>query len=527
MGEYDDVTAAEAASDVPRDPTDNKSTSMVVQDEPAGERTGARPVVLLMAIACTVFGARLVVISAFGSSVPVLDQWGAEGRMLYLPYLKGTLSVADLFASHNGHRIVITRLLALGHLELAGEWNTRLEMVLGALVLTVFVTWLAALLMPVVAQDRQLLLACFIALVFAFPIDYENTVWGFQSQVYLSLLAGLAALVAFASAKSFSPRWFGGLAAGILAYFTFATGVAALSAAVMLVSLQLATNTRKRCRREIAAVVVVAAIALALIVWGAGSTKTMSSLWTFAAGLGIFAALTLLGAIPILWFCRLTLMRRPSVSDRDWLMVGLSAWVAIQLALFAYGRGILVAPRYMGVVLLVYPIALVAVLVRSERNRSTMRERSQVRLFTWVLTVVGVVAVAGCASVIACSYWAKGADQQRADVRAYLVTGDVADLREQGARNFGTVLVLPDAEGLALILQNPDLRAILPHDIRPAGADIAGARNRMLLKGKLAGATDAAVELLLASSPLILAIGIGLLFVVGISRSRPANKRFH
>jgi len=129
--------------------------------------------------------------------------------------------------------------------------------------------------------------------------------------------------------------------------------------------------------------------------------------------------------------------------------------------------------------------------------------------------------------VIACSYWAKGADQQRADVRAYLVTGDVADLREQGDRNFGTVLVLPDAEGLALILQNPDLRAILPHDIRPAGADTAGARNRMLLKGKLAGATDAAVELLLASSPLILAIGIGLLFVVGISLSRPATKRFH
>lgn len=364
MCEHDEVTSTDTDDNLGQDQApcgacNNRSAETTPADESATALQGRKGfLTLLAAVACTVFGSRLIIVSAFGSSVPVLDQWDGEAAALYSPYLKGTLSFGALFAPHNEHRILLTRLLALGHLELAGEWNTRLEMIFGALVLTAVVTWLAALLMPLVAPHRRVLFACFVALVFAFPIDFENTLWGFQSQIYLALFFGVAALVAFASARPFSPRWCGGLFAGVLAYFSYATGVAALVAAGILVSLQLATNVRKRCGREVAAVVVIVFVAVAIILSGSHSTKTISTLWDFVAGIAIFAALTLVGGIPLIFFCRYTLTSRPDVSHPAWMMVGFSAWVSIQLMLFVYGRGSLVAPRYMAIVLLVYPMAL-------------------------------------------------------------------------------------------------------------------------------------------------------------------------
>ena len=481
---------------------------------------------MLAAIGCTVFGSRLIIISAFGSPMPLLDQWDGEGALLYSPYLKGTLSFAGLFASHNGHRILVTRLLALGHLELAGEWNTRLEMIVGAVVLTAVVTWLAALLMPLVPYDRRLLFSCFAALVFAFPIAYENTVWGFQSQVYLSLLFGLAALAAFASAAPFSPRWFGGLAAGVLAYFTFATGVAALLAAGLVVSLQLVTNVRKRCAREVIALITMALLTVGLTLWGAESTTTMSDLWTFLGGLGIFAALTFAAIVPIVLYCRRTLVRRPCLGDRAWVMLGVAAWLAIQLALFAIGRGIHVAPRYMDVVLLAYLVALVAVLyVSDQARRNVVGGKVSFRARIWVIPVIVVMTVVGCASVLACNFWSRGAGQQLTDVRAYLATGDVKHLTELGGPTHGIVLRHPYPERQARALDDPAVRAILPREIRPSDADNSRARDRMLLRGKLAGATVSAVHILLLFSPAVLAFGVGLFFAVATAGRRSADTR--
>lgn len=484
---------------------------------PAGRGT---MLALIGAVAGTVFGSRLIVIFAFGSPVPVLDQWDAEGTAVYSRYLKGTLSLADLIASHNGHRIFVSRLLALGHLELAGEWNTRLEMILGAAVLTLLITWLVALLMPLVAPQRRLLLACFIALIFAFPIDFENTLWGFQSQVYLSLLLGLAALVAFAAAPAFSLRWFGGLAAAVLGYFTFATGLAILPAAGLVVSLQLAVNTRKRSAREVAAVGVLAAVTVGMALWGAHSTKTMSTLGTFVQGLGIFAVLTAAGAIPIVGYWRLILAKRPEVSDRAWVVLGVSGWVAIQLVLFAYGRGAVVAPRYLDVVLLVYPVAFVAVFaLRDRTGRVSGDQRTGRGPVLWVVAVAAAFTVAGSVSVVACSYWRNAADQEVADVRAYLATGDINRLKERGRPNHGVTLKHPYPERQAAVLDDPQVRAILPPEIRPGAADNRIARNRLLLRGRAAPATATAVRLVLASGPAFLALGIGLFLAVATART--------
>ncbi|OBG34584.1 hypothetical protein A5673_21325 [Mycobacterium sp. E3198] len=486
-----------------------------------------RTVALLAAVACAVLGAKLITIWILGSPMPFYDQWNGEAADLFSPYLRGTLSLNDLLAPHNEHRILVFRLFALAHLELAGEWNVRLEMVFGAIVHTAVIAWLAALLMPLVPIQRRMLLACFIAFLFALPMGYENTLWGFQSQVYLALLFGIAAVVAFAFARPFSARWFGGLAAAVLSYFSFATGVAAVLAVGALVGIQIATNARKRCAREIAGVVILTSIAVAMIVWAASIPHPVKVPWTsFIQGLCQFAALVGVGFIPMVWFCYHAVARRPRISDRVWIAVGISGWVTIQLVLLAYGRGTAIAARYLDIALLVYPVALMAVFASFDRVCVSRFSRfAKQGVVMWVFIVVTAFGALGYGLVLKAVAWGEGAHQQEINVQAYLATRNVADLKAKGGRGQAVDLSFPDPQRLASILADPDVRAILPREFRPTNSDNAGARSRMLLKGSLAGVTAGAVRLLPVVAPALLALGVGLFFAVGARLSIPGARR--
>jgi len=468
---------------------------------------------VLAALAGTVFGAKLIVISAFGSPTPLVDQWDGEAANLYAPYLNGALSFADLLAPHNEHRIFFTRLLTLVHLELAGEWNTRLEMILCAIVHTALITWLAALLMPLVAPRRRMLLACFVAFLFAFPIGYENTLLGFNFHFYLTWLFGIAALVAFAAARPFSWRWFGGLATAVLSYLSLSAGVATILAAGVLVGLQLGTNVRKRRGREFAAVVVMASVAVVMILSEASIAKPMSTRWTFILGLALLAAMTIAALVPTVWFARRTLAVRPAISDRAWVVIGIGGWIAAQLVLVAYGRGTHIAVRYMDIVLLAYPLGFVAVCGLVDGARTTrFRGYAAPAVVTWVFFVVAVFAIAGYASVLGSIAWSKSAHQQVTNIESYFATGGVDQLKVRGEPGLKADLTYPNPQRLSGILRDPAVRAILPPEIRPADADNAWARNRMWLKGSLAGATATAVRLILGTGPILLALGVGLFF---------------
>jgi hypothetical protein len=509
-------------------PTDGEvDTLKLSRDLPHGRPTGQQCVfTMLVAIACVVFGSKLIVISALGSPIPLLDQWDAEAATLYSPYLRGELSFANLLTPHNDHRIVVTRLLALLHLELAGEWNTRLEMVLGAIVHTALITWLAALLMPLVVPQRRILVACFIAFLFAVPIGYENTLWGFQSQLYLTLLFAIAALAAFAVARPFSLRWLGGLSAAVLSYFSFATGLATIFGACLLLGLQLAMNARNRCGRELAAVAIIAIIGVAGAFWAASIAVPTSTPWTFIQGLLVLGALTVIGVAPMVWFCVPTLARHPATRHPAWVVVGFGGWLAIQLVLLAYGRGVVIAVRYMDIVLLVYPVALVAVLGLADRVQTTQLRRYALRAaVAWVFIVVSGFALLGYASVLGAINWSKSAHQQMADVQAYLASGSIEDLKAQLGGGHTVNLAYPHPKRLANILGDPEVRTVLPRQIRPSDADNAAARSHMWLKGSLAEVTRTALHVVLSVGPILLALGGGVLFAVGARQSLISARR--
>ncbi|BBZ44569.1 hypothetical protein [Mycobacterium parmense] len=511
---------AEQAPHVPSDDRVPRATNEV-------PKTRNRVPALLIAVACAVFGAKLMVISALGSPMPLLDQWDAEASRLYSPYLKGVLSFADLFAPHNEHRIFVARVLALVHLELAGHWDTRLEMIVGAVVHTAAITWLAALLMPLVAPHRRLLFACFVAWLFAIPIGYENELWGFQCQLYLALLFGIATLVGFATAPAFSARWFGALTAAVLGCLSFGVGVAAIVAAGGLVGLQLAADVRKRCGREFVAIAVMVSVAVAMVGWEGTAAASTTTPWAFAEGLCEYGVLTLAGVAPMIWYCRHILDGRPAVSHRAWVALGIGGWLLIQLAMLAYGRGTLIAVRYLDIVLLAYPLGLVAVFALADGARSPRSQRYARRCAAaWMFIVVAAIAALGyCGSLLGAVDWSRSARQQQVNAQAYLETNDIGDLRAGGGHGVVGSLAYPNPQRLARILGDPDVRAILPVEIRPSGADNAWVRSRLWLRGALAGATAGAVGLMLAIGPALLALGVTLLFACGARRSPVTPRR--
>src|SRR5580698_6639125 len=86
-----------------------------------------------LAVFCLVaLGAKLWTIQIWGTNIPYWDQWD-EARLLFKPWLEGTLTWRDFFIPHNEHRILFTRLLDLAELKLNGQWDPFFQMIVSAL----------------------------------------------------------------------------------------------------------------------------------------------------------------------------------------------------------------------------------------------------------------------------------------------------------------------------------------------------------------------------------------------------------
>src|SRR5712672_685323 len=85
-----------------------------------------------VAFVLVVLGAKLWIISRFGNPTPLNDEWDAQAAGLFIPYFDSTLSLQQLLAAHNEHRVLTTRLVSLLLLAANGLWDPILEMIVNA-----------------------------------------------------------------------------------------------------------------------------------------------------------------------------------------------------------------------------------------------------------------------------------------------------------------------------------------------------------------------------------------------------------
>lgn len=188
----------------------------------------------LTALSLIVIGTKLWLIQGYGTPVPYYDQW-READGFFKPWLEGRLTPGAWFAPHNEHRIFLTRLLDLVCLKLNGQWDPLLQLVVNAFIHTAFICGLVYGLWVFGGRKDQGLFCLLLIPFFALPVAAENTLWGFQSQVYFLIIFAVAAVAGLGFHRPGSKGWLLGFAAAVLSLFTMASGfLVALAVAGLL-----------------------------------------------------------------------------------------------------------------------------------------------------------------------------------------------------------------------------------------------------------------------------------------------------
>jgi hypothetical protein len=455
-----------------------------------------------------IFGVKLWLISKYANATPFWDQWDAEADLLYKPFINHSLKFSFLFSPHNEHRILTTRLLSLFELMANGIWNPLLQMVVNAglhiAVMVIAITFI----IRVIGRGYLPPLLAFSALLFGLPLGWENTLAGFQAQFYFVLLFSILSLWFTTTQKPFSTGWHLGFLFSILAFFSLASGIFCMAAAAAIGFIFYFLNLRKTYPQLGAALFMaglfIAGVALTPVL-GYHQNLKANSLAQFIEALYhvLFwpAPNPLLGLFqntPVLVFCVLMLKRRPAANDPKWFLTVLIIWMLGVESSIAYGRASdPFASRYLDLFTISILINFSCALVLFEELKTKWKKWPYFMLITWVLTAGVSLQLFNAAFGQKGLRWYSGAKiDQEINTKAYVQTGNISYLNNKEFIH----IPYPDPQRLALLLDTPEIRSILPSNIAPP--------DRPIKEGRF----DKVVNLLIANYSVFM--GIGLLSAV-------------
>lgn len=450
---------------------------MTTSEDRAGGRTGG--------VAAWVAGYFLLVVAIkvllvvlYGNPTPYWDQWDAEAAYLYAPWVEGTLGVADLFAPHNEHRIVWTRLLGLLELELnGGLWDPMLQMLVNAVLHGAVLSLLYVLLIAHSPGKAGTRLA-WMLLPTLLPFGWENLLAGFQSQFYFLLLFSFLALLGLMRAKLFGPVWWWSFGSAVAAYFSMASGFLCAVAAAVVYLFRWITGERSWHLPTAALLLLIFSVSayLAIPSLPGHAPLKAASLRDFLVALGRGLAfpytdhylLAIVLQLPVLVMAGQLLLGRfrPAHDNRFLVVVVLLVWLYLQAAATAYGRGAggaSPASRYTDTLVLLLPANMVAWewVLREDRTRWQR----------WLCRAWMLLVLAGCVAAMlpanrmsradvlgSMRQRAMAMDVQMQNVKLYLANGDRDFLRQQPFHS----IPYPSADRLADLLDAPAVRSVLP-----------------------------------------------------------------
>lgn len=429
-----------------------------------------------LAVALCACGAKLWLVQAYGNPTPYMDQWNGEAAAVYVPYLRGELAWSHLWAAHNEHHIVWTRLLALGLLGANGQWDPLLQMAVNAVLHSVIA---AALVVWLGRQFRGAgfaLAALLVGAVFALPFAWENTLAGFQSQFYFLVLFALAHLGLTLGARAGGLAWWTGWACGVAGLGASSGGFAAplASAAVVLLGALLRRDWNRWTWIHLGLAAALAAAGLATVHHVPGHDPLRAT----SAGQFLLALLNTAGwpanfwlplgvVVPLPFLFRLwQTWRRRELDPFGATLLGLGAWTLLQCAAIAFSRGNLHlggSPRYNDLFALQL-VAGLAALLRSRDSIAPEWRRAFLVLGTgWCALVavgLGVHTRNGYAGFLEPLQpeWRRETEL----VAGYVRGGD----RAKFVALDQALLPYPSPELLAGWLDLPEIRRILPAALR-------------------------------------------------------------
>ena len=420
------------------------------------------------------FALKLFLIGKYGNATPFWDQWDAEAAGLYLPWTTGDLTLSALFAHHNEHRIFMTRLLALIEFELNGNiWDPLFQMIVNAVI------DLLSILIFVFVTARELHwiafrpLALFAALLVAVPFGWENTLCGFQSGFYFVILFSLLSIAILLSMHPLSLYWWAGSLLLVVSSCSLASGfLAALAIAGVYIMRML--FEKKTSKREVSAILLMISYT---IVWFTDIPNLEHHKLLKSHGpIEFFTAFGKCLAFPfydqpllalaayspaILWFA-LCLARPVLRKNQPWQTIGILLWVVLNAAATAYGRGTEgtgPASRYMDIYMIGLLGNFVLLLHLAIRCRT-----SWTRIFAigWIALMFFGVSLHFEDQVLELRLRADATFLQETNTKHFLTDFDRGKITSLPYFH----LPYPSAERLADLLEEPQIRAFLPGNLR-------------------------------------------------------------
>ncbi|HEY0180340.1 MAG TPA: hypothetical protein VGC30_12025, partial [Dokdonella sp.] len=325
---------------------------------------------------------------------------------LYEAWRGGTLAVSAFASAHNGHLFALpyATLLATTSLSAGAPWADAIPSLLLLLAYAGIVVRAALRDMPPTRDGGALALATtFLAL---YPGDLADLQWGWQVAVFFCLL-GTASAVLRLSAPA--PTWrtqLGALGAAALAFASFATALALVPTALVLIALRddLSPARRLACAAPWLAA---GALALAFVAAAAPSAAATApgpaliALYTlnylgagvarFATALAPLAAAAAL-ASALLWFAAAT-ERAKMLPWLGFVLFGVFGGLATALGRAgAFGSGQAFAARYVGLSMPFWIgwIGIAGVALRTAPRPQAVRVRAAIA-FVALLALVNAV----------------------------------------------------------------------------------------------------------------------------------------
>jgi hypothetical protein len=434
----------------------------------------------LLAVALVIFGARLWLIEHFGSSVPYWDQWDAQAKELFLPWLNNQLTLTDLLSSHNEHRILMPRLLHLLLFIANGqEWNPLLEMTINAFIATLTALLLIMILNHLLGSAVQNWLLLTVALLWSLPYGWENTLSGFQSAFYLTVLFSLLTLWGLLFQKNWTVGWWLGALAAVMAYFSLASGFFILLVIIILKSYLIIIDSANRKTHLptlfISIIITTLCIMLLLGVPQDPTFKT-TQINDFFLTLGkalawpwiILPWFSLLIYLPFLTLIFRLLRPRRLPSNAELIILALGSWVILQATATAYARGLGGQPpasRYMDILVLGIAANLLAGYLMTQPWYSLPRRFKP--YLTISISLWSLLIIAGLGWLTMKATYPKLEIkkfyniEQLKNTREFMRTGELQALAKKPPLH----IPYPHAKTLAGYLTHPKIRKILPHSL--------------------------------------------------------------
>lgn len=345
-------------------------------------------------VGVVVTASHFLLLNMFAVSTPYWDDWFGTAKPVIMPFLDGTLTLRALFTPHFQHTIPLSKFLALCLFVINRQWDPILEMTASAMVAGVTASLVCRLVLRGGAQTNAFI---FCAGLLAAPVNWENTLWGFQLGFRILLLLPLVIFSLLFTEKS--PSWSRALVIILLTLvssFHMSSGFLGPLVGVFTYVVFCVVNRRLHASTLFLVAGCLLAIALGVAFRpSVGGGMTASSLRAFFAALARVSSYPMYSVFGGAWvhlpvvFGALALFTRRKLSNVDSGIVAVVLWCAAQMLAIAYARAI--APlesRYTDIfaLLLVVDLALVA------RCLTWDTKYLRAGAYAWLIVVGGFLA---------------------------------------------------------------------------------------------------------------------------------------